>query len=130
MARRGLLGIDGQVNFERLEANLNHAVEKEDRYWRENDAKFRAVEQKVNSYEEFEEIVKAAHIKPMTEDITQLKLSRSAWITTGRAKERTRKKMLQADAEDASELSLPPIADVNSFLRHWRSKPTSADQYK
>ncbi|EGD81456.1 hypothetical protein PTSG_02174 [Salpingoeca rosetta] len=130
MAGRGLIGKDGDVNFDKLQAKLSHAVEREDKYWRENDAKFRAVAQKVATYEEFEEIVKAAHIKPMTEDITQLKLNRSAWITTGRAKERNRRRMLQEDEVEASALQLPPVTDVNSFLRHWRHKADSKQRYE
>jgi ASC-1-like (ASCH) protein len=72
------------INFDQLNATLQHAVDKEDRYYRENDAKFRAVAQKVQSYEEFEDIVKASHIKPMTEDVANLELKRSSWSTSGR----------------------------------------------
>ena len=42
------------------------------KYQRENDAKFRAVAQRVQTYEEFEGIVKASHLVPMTEDVTNL----------------------------------------------------------
>ena len=72
------------INFDKHEASLHQAVDKEDKYWRENDAKFRAVAQKVQSYEEFEDIVKGSHIRPMTEDITQLQLKKSSWATSGR----------------------------------------------
>ena len=72
------------VDFDKLNSAMDDAIERENRYWRENDAKFRAVAQKVQSYEEFEDMVKASHIKPMTEDITQLKLGRSAWSSSGR----------------------------------------------
>jgi len=37
---------------------------KDERYWRENDAKFRAVSQNV-TFEQFEDIVKASHLKPL-----------------------------------------------------------------
>ena len=36
----------------------------DERYWRENDAKFRAVAQHA-SYDQFEQIVKASHLKPL-----------------------------------------------------------------
>ena len=36
----------------------------DERYWRENDAKFRAVAQNA-TYEQFEDIVKASHLKPL-----------------------------------------------------------------
>ncbi|XP_038071428.1 coiled-coil domain-containing protein 103-like [Patiria miniata] len=53
------------IDFGKLEKELDAAVEKDARYWRENDAKFRAVDQRVETYEQFRDIVKAAHIKPL-----------------------------------------------------------------
>ena len=41
------------VNFDKLEEELYQAVEADERYNRENDAKFRAVNQKVATYDEF-----------------------------------------------------------------------------
>ena len=41
------------IDFGRLEKELDEAVQKDARYWRENDAKFRAVEQRVETYEQF-----------------------------------------------------------------------------
>ena len=70
---------NGEVNFRILEAAISSALKQDERYQRENDAKFRAVAQKVQTYEEFEAIVKASHIKPITEDVTNLSLGRSAW---------------------------------------------------
>ena len=42
-----------EVNVNKLRKQLGEAVEADEAYWRENDAKFRAVRQKVSSYEEF-----------------------------------------------------------------------------
>lgn len=44
---------DDEVDFDKLETELNDALEQEQRYWKENDAKFRAVDQRVATYEEF-----------------------------------------------------------------------------
>ena len=41
------------IDFGKLEDEVHAAVDADERYWRENDAKFRAVEQKVASYDEF-----------------------------------------------------------------------------
>ena len=41
------------IDFAKLEKELDQAVEKDARYWRENEAKFRAVEQRVETYEQF-----------------------------------------------------------------------------
>ena len=44
---------EDRVDFDKLEQELNAAVDADARYWRENDAKFRAIHQKVATYEEF-----------------------------------------------------------------------------
>lgn len=44
---------DDTMDFNKVEKELAMAVEQDQRYHRENDAKFRAVHQKVGSYEEF-----------------------------------------------------------------------------
>ena len=41
------------INFDKLETELNAAVDADERYQRENDAKFRAVHQRVATYDEF-----------------------------------------------------------------------------
>ena len=45
------------MDFNKLEKELFGVMQKDDKYWRENDAKFRAAKQ-MASYEEFENIVK------------------------------------------------------------------------
>lgn len=42
-----------EVNVSKLRKELGEAVKADETYWRENEAKFRAVRQKVSSYEEF-----------------------------------------------------------------------------
>ena len=44
---------EDKVDFDKLEKELANAVEADQRYWRENDAKLRAVHQKVATYDEF-----------------------------------------------------------------------------
>lgn len=57
--------IDGKVDFKVLETELQNAIQEDFKYWRENSAKLRAVNQRVSSYDEFRDIVKAAHLKPL-----------------------------------------------------------------
>ncbi len=54
-----------EIDFSKLEKELSAAVEADNKYSRENAAKFRAVEQRVGSYEEFRDIVLASHLKPL-----------------------------------------------------------------
>ncbi|XP_015363692.1 PREDICTED: coiled-coil domain-containing protein 103 [Diuraphis noxia] len=53
------------ADFKSLEDELIDNVEKDVRYWQQNDAKLRAVKS-VSTYQEFSDIVKAAHLRPLT----------------------------------------------------------------
>ncbi|XP_053550347.1 coiled-coil domain-containing protein 103 [Bombina bombina] len=53
------------IDFCELERELDAAVAADLKYKRENDAKFRAISQKVASYEEFRDIVLASNLKPL-----------------------------------------------------------------
>jgi hypothetical protein len=44
---------DDTINYTALESELHAALEEDAKYWRENDAKFRAVEQRVATFDEF-----------------------------------------------------------------------------
>ena len=66
------------ATLDKIESELNSVLDQDNRYWRENDAKFRAVAQNV-SYEQFEEIVKASHLKPLDKsDTSQLSKPKSS----------------------------------------------------
>ncbi|XP_046670676.1 coiled-coil domain-containing protein 103 [Homalodisca vitripennis] len=54
-----------EVDFKELEKELKESIKEDKKYWRENDAKLRAVNQNVSTYEEFRDMVKAAHLKPL-----------------------------------------------------------------
>ncbi|XP_048373286.1 coiled-coil domain-containing protein 103 isoform X1 [Sphaerodactylus townsendi] len=55
----------GEIDFRALEKEVQEAMAADEKYQRENEAKFRAVRQKVASYEEFRDIVLASHLKPL-----------------------------------------------------------------
>jgi len=57
--------LNSALDFKELEKELKDCIKEDEKYWRENDAKLRAVNQKVSTYEEFKEMVKAAHLKPL-----------------------------------------------------------------
>lgn len=54
-----------RIDFIKLEKEFAAAVEADKKYSRENAAKFRAVEQKVGSYDEFRNIVLASNLQPL-----------------------------------------------------------------
>jgi len=81
---------DEGIDFRKLEKELALAVEADAKYVRENDAKFRAVEQRVASYEEFRDIVSAAHLKPLErKDITGEKSRKQPWNPHAHSKSQT-----------------------------------------
>nr|XP_046270596.1 coiled-coil domain-containing protein 103 [Scatophagus argus] len=53
------------IDFSALERELQGAIESEQRYKRENEAKLRAVSQRVSSYDEFRDLVLSCHLKPL-----------------------------------------------------------------
>ena len=55
------------MDFNELEKELFGVMRKDDKYWRENDAKFRAAKQ-MATYEEFENIVKVILSEPSLYD--------------------------------------------------------------
>ncbi|KAI6653514.1 coiled-coil domain-containing protein [Oopsacas minuta] len=58
-------GFSENINFKNVLKEAASARDAEDKYQRENDAKFRAVYQKVATYEEFCDIVLASNLKPL-----------------------------------------------------------------
>lgn len=44
---------DDVINLSELETELHAATEEDAKYWQENEAKFRAMEQRVATYDEF-----------------------------------------------------------------------------
>lgn len=55
----------GSADFKSLEDELALNEENDTLYWQQNDAKLRAVKS-VSTYQEFSDIVKAAHLRPLT----------------------------------------------------------------
>ncbi|NXC41310.1 CC103 protein, partial [Penelope pileata] len=56
---------DGALDMAALREELRAALAADEKHARENSAKFRAVRQRVASYEEFRDIVLASHLKPL-----------------------------------------------------------------
>jgi coiled-coil domain-containing protein 103 len=68
------------IDFNKLENEVRKAVNADEKYWRENGAKLRAVEQRVPTYEDFRQMVLASHLKPLDKGETLSKLqNKSNW---------------------------------------------------
>jgi hypothetical protein len=62
---------DDTINFSALETELQAALEEDAKYWRENDAKFRAVEQGVATFDEF----RLSGILPVNNNVATMQYS-------------------------------------------------------
>ena len=113
------------ATLDRLESELNTVLEQDTRYWTENDAKFRAVAQNV-SYEQFEEIVKASHLKPLEKkDKSQLSNPKNTiWNSVSNE---TRQKISNAEVKttDESVKIIDEPKNVGEFFTCWQSKEPS-----
>ncbi|CAH8452985.1 unnamed protein product [Schistosoma rodhaini] len=68
------------INMNNLEKEMDSAIAKESRYWLENDAKIRAVQQGVPTYDDFRELVAGCHLKPLDRlELTNTVGQRSSW---------------------------------------------------
>jgi len=68
------------IDLRKLAINFANEKSKEDRYRQRNDAKFRAVHQRCSNYDEFRQIVDAAHLRPLDRNETLTLERRSiAW---------------------------------------------------
>ncbi|NWQ86623.1 CC103 protein, partial [Burhinus bistriatus] len=106
---------DGAVDPVALERELRAAVAADERRERENDAKLRAVRQRVPSYEEFRNIVLASHLKPLEKKDKMGKRRNVLWNPCA-----THAKALQAsNVEIPQELDQLPGTSAE-FYRDWR----------
>jgi len=53
------------IDLRKLARNFSEEKSKEDLHWQRNDAKFRAVHQRCSTYDQFRQIVQAAHLHPL-----------------------------------------------------------------
>ncbi len=57
--------IDLKIDVAKVQAQVANAVLAEQKYWRENDAKLRAIEQRVPTYEDFRQMVLGSNLRPL-----------------------------------------------------------------
>ncbi|KAG9264071.1 coiled-coil domain-containing protein 103 [Astyanax mexicanus] len=107
----------GIIDFSALERELQAAVEADEKYHRENEAKFRAVQQNVATYEEFRDIVLASHLKPLDKQDKANAPRKQPWnpVSAGN-KERT------APTPEIIQTALSDFQPRTSseFMRDWR----------
>ena len=114
-----------QLSLDVLESELADTIEQDSRYWRENSAKFRAVAQNA-SYEQFEEIVKASHLRPIEkQDKTQYgKMKTTIWnsIANAASRKSTNTEYHKSETSEASDdcISNSTPKTFDEFHDSWR----------
>ncbi|XP_060637185.2 coiled-coil domain-containing protein 103 isoform X1 [Anolis sagrei] len=118
-----VLRMEGMIDFRTLEKELEQAIASDEKYKRENDAKFRAVRQKVASYEEFRDIVRASHLKPLDKG-DKMRSKRSMLWNSCAFKSNCKE---ESGIELSQELEQLPETSAE-FYRDWRRCMKSSQQ--
>jgi len=97
------------IDLRKLATNFANEKFKEDRYKQRNDAKFRAVHQRCSTYDEFRQIVEAAHLRPLDRNET-LTLERQsiAWNQPA-----------TNNYSSSSEINLPLESKLNHYQMNY-----------
>ncbi|XP_005394606.1 PREDICTED: coiled-coil domain-containing protein 103 isoform X2 [Chinchilla lanigera] len=116
---------NSMVDFKALEKELQAALAADEKYKRENAAKFRAVAQRVPSYEDFRGIVLASHLKPLERKDKMSGKRTAPWNCHA-----TRRKTFQEDvAVEVSEEETPFQPGTSAeFYRDWRRRLRSGPE--
>ena len=120
---------DENFDFNKLEAEVQQTVVAEERYWRENDTKIRAVEQRVASYDEFRDRVLAAHLRPLEkgDKISDMKKFTQVWNQHADANKSSTKQSTNADIQEAKFVVPKSGPD---FVQKWKRLGKSVDDRK
>lgn len=105
------------IDLRKLATNFASEKQKEERYWQRNDAKFRAVHQRCTNYDEFRQIVEAAHLRPLDRNET-LTLERRPISWNAPAAKDSPEIHLPTPSNAPSSYSLPK--NSTEFLQQWR----------
>jgi len=113
------------IDLRKLAQNFAKEKSTEDRYWQRNDAKFRAVHQRCSTYDEFRQIVEAAHLRPLDRNET-LTLERRpiSWNQPATKDSQSTTSHLPTSSNNIPQiqnLSLPK--NLTEFLQQWRRIP-------
>lgn len=119
------------IDFKKLEEELAAAVEADKKYSRENAAKFRAVEQKVGSYEEFRNIVLASNLQPLErKDIEGVKSKQQILNPLCSVKQRSDNSLKTSQSLGATDTK-QKSETVDAFVKQWkRHSKTNIERYE
>eukprot|EP01136_Pigoraptor_vietnamica_P006835 Opistho-1_new@40266 len=114
---------DVPVDIAALERELERAMDLDARKRRENDAKMRAVQQRVASYDDFKGMVAAAHISPLSKEEIAAKPKQATWNAAARSSG-------EDGSSHASGATTAGGLPVVEFERDWRRLKTSTEKFE
>ncbi|XP_051173108.1 coiled-coil domain-containing protein 103 [Leptopilina boulardi] len=118
--------LNEKINYKALEEELHQAIKDDELYQLQNNAKFRAIEQKVPTYKDFQEMVNAAHLKPLTNSEKRNKILISKNIFANRSEDwdfvsKTQNlKLIAPLLENEETLSKNVPKNTKEFLNVWK----------
>ncbi|XP_005105890.1 coiled-coil domain-containing protein 103 [Aplysia californica] len=124
---------DDNLDFNKIEAEVQKAVDNDAKYWRENDAKIRAVEQRVGTYDEFREIVLAAHLQPLEKEdkISSMGTFTQVWNQAAEKKTISTEERKEEEGNFRTEGTFNVPKSGQEFVQRWkRLGKSAADQRK
>nr|CAH8826331.1 unnamed protein product [Trichobilharzia regenti] len=111
------------INMHNLEREMNSAVVKESRYWIENDAKIRAVQQGVPTYDDFKELVAGCHLKPLERsELINSSSKKSSWNYSATL---VNNSTTSFEPKSNSSINTKTCTTPQEFLSHWRQIKSS-----
>ncbi len=111
------------IDFKKLAKELDKAVEADSKYSRENAAKFRAVEQRVGSYEEFRDIVLASNLKPLDKKDIMSETNRHQPLNSVCTSRQPQTKQATGEINNckiAGKEMLPQPQNPDEFMKSWK----------
>ncbi|XP_028843031.1 dynein axonemal assembly factor 19 [Denticeps clupeoides] len=113
------------IKFSALQRELDSAIEADQKYQRENNAKFRALDQRVGSYEEFRDIVLASHLKPLDKKDKADATRKQTWNSLACSSEEQEWKTCESLEARITDFH-PKTA--SEFIRDWRRLEASVTE--
>ena len=113
------------VNFDKLEKEFQKAVTAEEKYSRENAAKFRAIEQRAGTYEDFRQIVLASHLRPLDKGETLQSVPiKNSWNLAADKNNPNQNNSKNLNIDDSNLTQASPKSNLE-FMQLWRKIETN-----
>ena len=111
-----------KINIEKLQNQVRKEILADEKYMRENDAKLRAVEQRVPTYEDFRQMVLGSHLKPLDkgESLRDRMASSKVWNSVVNSdSDSSTKDQLQTPKIERDLINSVPRTNLE-FIKIWK----------